>query len=91
MGSGAGVDMGSSAGGDSDSGSGVEAIEVLREVGSVEEEDTKVHLGCWKVQGSLRSSLGGFGNRVMVVSGIATWPMVEVRFAGAKVGLEAFW
>ena len=43
------------------------------------------------MQGSLRSSLGGFGNRVMVVSGIATWPMVEVRFAGAKVGLEAFW
>ena len=36
MGSGAGVDMGSSAGGDSDSGSGVEAIKVLREVGSVE-------------------------------------------------------
>jgi len=25
-----------------------------------------------------------------VVSGIAAWPMVEVRFAGAKIGLEAF-
>ena len=31
-----------------------------------------------KVQGSLRSSLGDFGNRVMVVSGIATWEVEEV-------------
>jgi len=61
-----------------------------RKVGSDAEEDSKVHLGCWKVQGSLWSSLGGFGNRVMVVSGSATWPIVEARFAGAKVGLEAF-
>ena len=42
-----------------------------RKVGSDAEKDSKVCLGCWKAQGSLRSSLGGFGNRVMAMTHIS--------------------